>query len=180
MARIMEDYKTRIVPEMMKRFGLNNMMQVPKLKKISLNMGLGKALENNKLLDDAVRDLTAIVGQKVVVTKAKTSVANFKLREGQRIGCRVTLRRKRMYEFLDRLISLAIPRIKDFRGVSRRSFDGRGNYSIGITEQTLFPEVDVDKTDAIMGMDITFVISGDSDEQSLELLRLLGMPFREN
>ena len=179
MARLLEEYRNKIVPDMVKKFEIANKMAVPKLKKICLNMGVGKALENSRILEDALRDLTTIAGQKAVVTKAKISVSNFKLRAGNRIGCRVTLRGERMFEFLDRLINVGIPRIKDFRGLSNKSFDGRGNYSIGVTEQILFPEVDPDKIEHILGMDVTFVISGSSDEQSHELLKLFGMPFRE-
>ncbi|HYM36403.1 MAG TPA: 50S ribosomal protein L5 [Steroidobacteraceae bacterium] len=164
---------------MMKRFGYKNVNQVPRLTKISLNIGVGEAAADQKQLEAAVRDLEAIVGQKASVTKAKKSISNFKLREGQSIGCRVTLRRDRMYEFLDRLMSLAIPRIRDFRGVPDKSFDGRGNYTLGIKEQIIFPEIDVDKVSRITGMDISFVTSATTDEEAYELLKAFGMPFRK-
>ncbi|HYM20635.1 MAG TPA: 50S ribosomal protein L5 [Candidatus Kapabacteria bacterium] len=178
-ARLHGKYKNDVIPAMMKRFGYKNVNQVPRLTKISLNIGVGEAAADQKQLEAAVRDLEAIVGQKASVTKAKKSISNFKLREGQSIGCRVTLRRDRMYEFLDRLMSLAIPRIRDFRGVPDKSFDGRGNYTLGIKEQIIFPEIDVDKVSRITGMDISFVTSATTDEEAYELLKAFGMPFRK-
>ena len=164
---------------MIKKFGYKNVMQVPKLEKIVLNMGVGDARENVKVLESAVKDMTEISGQKPVITKAKKSVANFKLREGMPIGCKVTLRGERMYEFADRLINLALPRVRDFRGVSADSFDGRGNYALGIKEQIIFPEIEYDKVDKVRGMDVIFVTTAKSDEEARELLRLFGMPFRK-
>ena len=177
MARLKEKYEKEIVGKLKERFSITNPMATPRLKKIVLNMGIGKAIENKERLDAAVIDLAAIAGQKPIITKATKSIAGFKLREGMPIGVKVTLRRERMYEFLDRLVSIALPRIRDFRGISPESFDGHGNYSLGITEQSVFPEVNVDKLQFVQGMDITFVISGNSDEQSRELLREFGMPF---
>jgi len=177
MARLKEKYEQEIVAKLKERFHLTNPMAMPRLRKIVLNMGIGKALENKQRLETGVVDLTAIAGQKPVITKARQSIAGFKLREGNPIGVKVTLRRERMYEFLDRLVNIALPRIRDFRGVSPNSFDGHGNYTIGISEQSVFPEVNVDKMEFVQGMDITFVISGDSNEQSRELLREFGMPF---
>ena len=185
MVEIMEEtrlktiYKKEVIPALMKRFEYKNVHQVPKLEKIVLNMGVGDALENKKFLTAAVQDMTAICGQKPIITKAKKSVANFKIRQGMQIGCKVTLRRAMMYEFLDRLITAAIPRIRDFRGVSPKSFDGRGNFSMGITEQVIFPEIDYDKVEKIRGMDITIVTSAKTDEEALHLLTELGMPFRK-
>jgi len=167
------------VPALTREFGYKNPMQVPQVKKITLNIGLGEALQNAKAIDAAVADLTAIAGQKPVVTRAKKSVANFKLREGQAIGAMVTLRGQRMYEFLDRLISVALPRIRDFRGVSRRSFDGRGNYSVGLREQIVFPEVDYDRVDKLRGLEISIVTSARNDEEGYALLKQFGMPFRD-
>jgi len=164
---------------MIKKFGYKNVMQVPKLEKIVLNMGVGDARENVKVLESAVKDMTEISGQKPVITKAKKSVANFKLREGMPIGCKVTLRGERMYEFADRLINLALPRVRDFRGVSADSFDGRGNYALGIKEQIIFPEIEYDKVDKVRGMDVIFVTTARTDEEARELLRLFGMPFRK-
>ena len=178
MARLLAIYKERVVPELMKRFGYANRLAVPRLEKIVVNMGVGGATENRKRLDDAMRDLAVITGQKPAVRRARKSVAAFRLREGMPIGCKVTLRGRRMYEFMDRLISLAIPRIRDFRGLSPQAFDGRGNLTIGIAEQVVFPEVDIDKMEFVQGMDITFRISGGSDEASRELLTILGFPFR--
>ena len=175
--RLAETYKSGVVPTLMKRFSYSNVMQVPRLEKISINIGVGEATQDAKLVEAAVRDLEAIVGQKVVITRAKKSISNFKLREKMPIGCRVTLRRGTMYEFLDRFISIAIPRIRDFRGVSDKSFDGRGNYTIGIKEHTVFPEIDVDKIARIFGMDITFVTTAESDQEAYELLKAFGMPF---
>lgn len=176
--RLQEKYETLVVPEMMKRFGFSNCLAVPRVQKIVVNAGVGKAIENKKRMDDAVRDLSIITGQKPLITRAKTSVSGFKLRQGMPIGCKVTLRGKRMYEFMDRLISLAIPRIKDFRGLPRNSFDGQGNYTMGLEEQTVFPEINADTLEFTQGMDITFAISGGKKEHSFELLRLMGMPFR--
>jgi large subunit ribosomal protein L5 len=162
---------------MMDKFGYKNEMEIPKLDKIVINMGVGEAKENAKLLDAAVADLTAIAGQKPVITKAKNSIANFKIREGQGIGCKVTLRGERMYDFLDRLVNLALPRVRDFRGVNADSFDGRGNYALGIKEQIIFPEIEYDKVDKIRGMDIIVVTTAKTDEEARELLRFFGMPF---
>lgn len=178
MARLLEQYESRIVPSLMETFGHKNRLAAPRLQKIVVNMGVGQATENKKCLDDAVAHLTALAGQKAVTTIARRSVSSFKLREGNPIGCKVTLRGKRMYEFLDRLVSIALPRIRDFRGLSPKAFDGYGNYTLGITEQLVFPEISVDDVEFTQGMDITLVISGNSDEQSCELLQQLGMPFR--
>lgn len=178
MARLLDQYKTNVVDELMKKFGYTNRLAVPRLQKITLNMGVGKATENKKRLEDAVRDLATIAGQKPLITRARKSVSAFKLREGNEIGCKVTLRGARMYEFLDRLISIALPRIRDFRGFSLTAFDGRGNYSLGLPEQTVFSEINIDKVEFVQGMDITFTFSGGNDDASRELLRLLGFPFR--
>jgi large subunit ribosomal protein L5 len=178
MSRLQEYYKEKIVPQLREELGLENAMQIPRITKITLNMGLGEAIANKKVLESATDDLSRISGQKPVVTKARKSVANFKVREGWPIGCKVTLRRERMYEFLDRLVSVAIPRIRDFRGLSPKSFDGRGNYSLGLREQIVFPEIDYDKVDKIRGMDITVVTSARTDEEGRELLKLMNMPFR--
>jgi Ribosomal protein L5 len=167
------------MPAMTEKFGYKNVMQVPKIEKIVINMGVGEAKENAKVLESAVKDLTTIAGQKPVITKAKKSVANFKLREGMQIGCKVTLRGDKMYEFADRLINLALPRVRDFRGVSANSFDGRGNYALGIKEQIIFPEIEYDKVDKVRGMDIIFVTTANTDEEARELLRLFGMPFQK-
>ena len=177
--RLLIEYKKKIIPSMMKEFGYSNIMQVPKLQKIVLNMGVGEATQDAKFLDGAVADLTTITGQKAVITKAKKSISNFKLRAGVPIGCRVTLRRLRMYEFLDRLLNIAIPRVRDFRGVSDNGFDGRGNYTLGIREQIIFPEINYDKVMKIRGMNITFVTSADTDEEAYMLLKQFGMPFRK-
>jgi len=179
LSRFREKYETEIREAMTKKFGYKNVMEIPKLDKIVINMGVGEARENAKVLDSAVKDLTEIAGQKPVITKAKKSVANFKLREGMPIGCKVTLRGERMYEFADRLISLALPRVRDFRGVSADSFDGRGNYALGIKEQIIFPEIEYDKVDKVRGMDVIFVTTAKTDEEARELLRLFGMPFRK-
>ena len=179
MSRLKEQYTNEIMEAMMKKFGYNNIMQVPKLEKIVINMGVGEAKENKKLLDAAVADLETISGQKAIVTKARKSVANFKLREGMPIGCKVTLRGERMYEFADRLINLALPRVRDFRGVSQNSFDGRGNYALGIKEQLIFPEIEYDKVDKVRGMDVIFVTTANTDEEARELLTLFGMPFKK-
>jgi large subunit ribosomal protein L5 len=178
MVRLIEKYQKDVVPELIKKFRYKNKLSVPKMQKIVVNMGIGKAVENKKLIDDAVKHLSTITCQKPLVTKAKKAISGFKLRQGQAIGCKVTLRGKRMYEFLDRLISIVLPRIRDFRGLSPKSFDGRGNYTLGITEQAVFPEINIDTVEAVQGMDVTFVISGNSDEQSRELLKLIGMPLR--
>jgi len=176
-ARLLETYRKEIIPALMKRFSYKNVMQVPRLEKIAINIGVGQATQDPKLVEAAVRDLEAITGQKVVITRAKKSISNFKLREKMPIGCRVTLRQARMYEFLDRFISVAVPRIRDFRGLSDKSFDGRGNYTIGIKEHTVFPEIDVDKITKVIGMDVTFVTTARTDEESYELLKGFGMPF---
>jgi large subunit ribosomal protein L5 len=176
--RLRKQYDEKAVPELVKTFGYKNRMQVPRLEKIVVNMGVGEANANPKLLDAAVVEMTQIVGQKPAVRRAKKSIANFKLREGQAIGCAVTLRGNRMWEFYDRLVSVALPRIRDFRGVLQRSFDGRGNYTMGVTEQIVFPEIDYDKVEKIRGMDITIVTSARTDEEGRELLRLMNMPFR--
>ena len=177
MSRLKEMYSNEIKDAMMKKFGYKNVMQIPKLDKIVINMGVGEARENAKVLDAAVKDLETITGQKAVITRAKKSVANFKLREGMPIGCKVTLRGERMYEFADRLINLALPRVRDFRGVNGDAFDGRGNYALGIKEQIIFPEIEYDKVDKVRGMDIIFVTTAKTDEEARELLRLFGMPY---
>ncbi len=177
MSRLKETYKNEIMDGMTKKFGYKNVMQVPKLDKVVINMGVGEAKENSKVLDSAIKDLETITGQKVVTTKARKSVANFKLREGMPIGCKVTLRGERMYEFVDRLINLALPRVRDFRGVNPNAFDGRGNYALGIKEQLIFPEIEYDKVDKVRGMDIIFVTTAKTDEEARELLTLFGMPF---
>lgn len=177
MSRLKEKYLNEIKDEMQKKFEYKNVMQIPKLDKIVINMGVGEAKENAKILDTAVKDLETITGQKAVVTRAKNSVANFKLREGQPIGCKVTLRGERMYEFLDRLVNLALPRVRDFRGVNPNAFDGRGNYALGIKEQIIFPEIEYDKVDKVRGMDIIFVTTANTDEEARELLAQFDMPF---
>ena len=179
MARLKETYLNEIVDAMMKKFEYKNVMQVPKLDKIVINMGVGEAKENSKVLDTAISDLEIITGQKAVVTRAKKSVANFKLREGQPIGCKFTLRGAKMYEFADRLINLALPRVRDFRGVNPNAFDGRGNYALGIKEQLIFPEIEYDKVDKVRGMDIIFVTTANTDEEARELLAQFGMPFKK-
>ncbi|MEA1973861.1 MAG: 50S ribosomal protein L5 [Candidatus Cloacimonadota bacterium] len=179
MNRLKEKFIKETTPAMMKEFSLSNINEVPKLEKISVNIGVGKATENKGILTNAVADLTKITGQKPIITKAKRSISNFKLREGDAIGCKVTLRGTMMYEFFDRLVSIVMPRIRDFKGVPTKSFDGRGNYTLGLKEQTVFPEIDYDKVDAIRGMNITIVTSAENDEHSRELLRLLGMPFKK-
>ena len=176
-SRFKEMYKTEVVPALIKKFNYKNVMEVPKLDKIVINMGVGEAKENPKALESAVSDLTIISGQKPIITKAKKSIANFKLREGMAIGCKVTLRGEKMYDFADRLISLALPRVRDFRGVNGNSFDGRGNYALGIKEQLIFPEISYDKIDKVRGMDIIFVTTAKTDEEAKELLTLMGMPF---
>ena len=177
MSRLREVYKNEIVDGMIKKFGYKNIMEVPKLNKIVVNMGVGEAKENAKLLDAAVADMELVTGQKAVTTKAKNSIANFKLREGMPIGCKVTLRGEKMYEFADRLINLALPRVRDFRGVNPNAFDGRGNYALGIKEQLIFPEVEYDKVDKVRGMDIIFVTTANTDEEARELLTQFNMPF---
>ncbi len=176
--RLKEKYKKEIIPAMMKEFSYKNIMQAPKIQKVVLNVGLGEAIQNIKLLDAAQKELAMITGQKALVTKAKKSIATFKLRQGMPIGCKVTLRGDVMYEFLDRLISAALPRIRDFRGVSGKSFDGRGNYSLGIKEQFIFPEIDYDKVEMVHGLDVIICTSAKTDKESKALLRYLGVPFR--
>ena len=175
--RLLDFYNTEVVAELSRKFNYKNMLQVPKLEKICVNVGIGQASQDPKLIDSVVKDIESIVGQKAVVTKAKKSVSNFKLREGMKIGCKVTLRKARMYEFLDRLINVAIPRIRDFRGVNDKSFDGNGNYTLGIKEHVIFPEINIDNVARMFGMDITFVTSARSNEEALELLKAFGMPF---
>jgi large subunit ribosomal protein L5 len=177
MARLKDYYKKEIVPRLTKDFGYKNVMQVPRITKIVVNMGLGEALSNIKILDSASEEISLITGQRPVITKARKSVANFKLREGNPIGCAVTLRREKMYEFLDRLVNVALPRVRDFRGISPKGFDGRGNYTFGIKEQIIFPEISYDKIDKIKGMNITVVTTAKTDEEARSLLRYLGMPF---
>ena len=177
MSRLSEQYKNEIVDAMIKKFEYKNIMEVPKLDKVVINMGVGEAKENAKVLDSAVKDLETITGQKVVLTRAKNSVANFKIREGMPIGCKTTLRGDKMYEFLDRLVNLALPRVRDFRGVNPNAFDGRGNYALGIKEQIIFPEIEYDKVDKVRGMDIIIVTTAKTDEEARELLRLFNMPF---
>lgn len=179
MSRLKDTYQNEIVEAMTKKFGYKNKMEVPKLAKIVVNMGVGEAKENAKILDSAVKDMEAITGQKAVVTKAKNSIANFKLREGMPIGCKTTLRGEKMYEFADRLINLALPRVRDFRGVNPNSFDGRGNYALGIKEQIIFPEIEYDKVDKVRGMDVIFVTTAKTDEEARELLRQFNMPFAD-
>jgi large subunit ribosomal protein L5 len=176
--RLKEKYRQEVIPALQKEFNYSNVMQVPALHKVVVNIGMGEAIQNNKAMDNAVRDLTDITGQKPVVTRAKRSVAAFKLREGMQIGCMVTLRGERMYYFLDKLINVALPRLRDFQGISPDAFDGRGNYTLGIREQLVFPEVDYDKVDKVRGMEITIVTTARTDEEGRRLLKLLGMPFR--
>lgn len=178
MARLRDKYKEDVVPSMIKKFGYKNIMQVPKLEKVVVNMGLGEAIQNSKIIDAAVNDIMIITGQRPVVTKAKKSIAAFKLRAGMSVGAKVTLRGNRMYEFVDKLFNVALPRVRDFRGISPKSFDGRGNYSMGVKEQLIFPEIEYDKIDKVRGMDIIFVTTARTDEEARELLRLMGMPFR--
>lgn len=177
MPRLKDQYQDEVISELKKKYGYTSVMQVPRLEKIVLNMGVGDAKDNPKSLEGAINDLTVISGQKPVVTTAKKSVANFKLREGMKIGAKVTLRGARMYEFLDKLISIALPRVRDFRGISPNAFDGRGNFALGVREQLIFPEVDFDKIDKIRGMDVIIVTTAQTDEEARDLLRLLGMPF---
>lgn len=179
MARLKETYKNEIVGAMTTKFGYKNVMQVPKIEKIVINMGVGEARDNAKVLENAIGDMEMISGQKPIVTKAKKSVAAFKLREGMPIGCKVTLRGEKMYEFLDRLVNLALPRVRDFRGVSSTAFDGRGNYALGIKEQLIFPEIEYDKVDKVRGMDVIIVTTANTDEEARELLTQFGMPFQK-
>jgi len=179
MSRLKETYRNEIMDAMMKKFEYKNIMEVPKIEKIVINMGVGEAKENAKVLENAVKDMTIISGQKPVITKAKKSVANFKLREGMSIGCKVTLRGAKMYNFADKLINLSLPRVRDFRGVNPNAFDGRGNYALGIKEQLIFPEISYDQIDKVRGMDIIFVTTAKTDEEARELLRLFGMPFKK-
>jgi large subunit ribosomal protein L5 len=178
MDSLKKKYSEEIIPAMMKTFSYSNVMQVPRLEKIVINMGLGDALENAKILDTSMEELSQITGQTPVLTRARKAIANFKLREGNPIGCRVTLRRQRMYEFFNRLLNVALPRVRDFKGTSTKAFDGRGNYTLGIREQLIFPEIDYDKVEEIKGMNITIVTSAQTDEEAKELLKLLGVPFR--
>ena len=178
MARLQQVYKEKVVPKLLTEFAYKNVMQVPRVKKITLNMGVGEAVADKKSLENAVRDMTAISGQKPVVTKARKSIAGFKIREGWPIGCKVTLRGEHMWEFLDRLIAISIPRIRDFRGLNGKSFDGRGNYSMGVREQIMFPEIDYDKVDALRGLDITITTSAETDEEGKALLKAFNFPFR--
>lgn len=176
--RLKTYYKERVIPALMEQFNYKNIMEVPRLVKISVNQGVGGATQDKKIVDSALKEITTITGQKAVPTKARKSISNFKLREGMTIGARVTLRHDQMFEFLDRLVSVALPRVRDFRGINDKSFDGRGNYSMGITEQIIFPEIDIDKVDRISGMDITFVTTAKTDAEALALLKELGMPFK--
>lgn len=179
MSRLKETYRNEIMDAMMKKFEYKNIMEVPKIEKIVINMGVGEAKDNAKVLENAVKDMTIISGQKPIITKAKKSVANFKLREGMAIGCKVTLRGAKMYNFADKLINLSLPRVRDFRGVNPNAFDGRGNYALGIKEQLIFPEISYDQIDKVRGMDIIFVTTAKTDEEARELLRLFGMPFKK-
>ena len=178
MAKLKDLYQENVMPALMKRFGYQNRMEVPRLEKIVINMGLGEAIQNIKILDSAVQELSQITGQKPIITKAKKSIAQFKLRTGMPIGCMVTLRKEKMYEFFSRLVNVALPRVRDFKGVSGKSFDGRGNYTLGIREQLIFPEIHYDKIDKVKGMNIIIVTTAKTDEEGKELLKLLGMPFR--
>ncbi|HBV66919.1 MAG TPA: 50S ribosomal protein L5 [Clostridiales bacterium] len=177
MARLKTTYKEQVVPALMEKFQYESIMQAPKIEKIVINMGVGEAKENQKFLDNAVEEMTIIAGQKPVVTKARKSISNFKLREGMAVGCKVTLRGAHMYEFFDKLVNIALPRVRDFRGVSKTAFDGRGNYALGIKEQLIFPEINYDKIDKIRGMDIIITTTANTDEEARELLKLMGMPF---
>jgi large subunit ribosomal protein L5 len=177
--RLKEKYNKQVVPALMEQFGYKTIMQVPKITKICINQGVGAATQDKKLIEVAANELSTIAGQKAVATKARTSVSNFKLREGMPIGVRVTLRNERMFEFLDRLMTVALPRVRDFKGINDRSFDGRGNYTMGITEQIIFPEIDIDKINKIQGMDITFVTTAKTDAEALALLKEMGMPFKK-
>lgn len=177
--RLKARYNAEIVPALVEKFGYSTVMQAPRLEKIVINMGVGEATSNEKTLEDAVRDLTILAGQKPVVTRAKKSIATFKVREGQAIGCKVTLRGTRMYEFLDKLVSISLPRVRDFRGVSKNAFDGHGNYTLGVKEQLIFPEIDYDKVSKIRGMDVVIVTTANTDEEAYALLELIGMPFKK-
>ena len=177
--RLQEKYQKEVIPAMIEKFGFKNIMEVPKLEKIVINMGVGEAKDNQKILEAAVNDLSIIAGQKPILTRAKKSVANFKIRENMALGCKVTLRKAKMYEFADKLMAIALPRVRDFRGVSSKAFDGRGNYSLGVKEQLIFPEIEYDKIDKVRGMDIIFVTTANTDEEARELLRFLGMPFAQ-
>lgn len=179
MNRLYESYKNEIIPVLVEKFNYPSIMEAPKVEKIVINMGVGDAVQNSKVLDDAVNELTLIAGQKPVITRAKRSIAGFKIREGMAIGTKVTLRGERMYDFLDKLVTIALPRVRDFRGVSSKAFDGRGNYTLGIKEQLIFPEIEYDKIDKIRGMDVIFVTTAKTDEEAKELLKLLGMPFAQ-
>mgnify|MGYP003573164834 CR=1 FL=1 len=179
MSRLQTFYKDTVVPQLMEQLAFSNIMQVPKITKITLNMGVGEAVGDKKVMDRAVGDMTAIAGQKPIVTNARKSVASFKIRDGWPVGCKVTLRQERMYEFLDRLVNVAIPRIRDFRGLNRKSFDGRGNYSMGVKEQIMFPEIDYDQIDVIRGMDITITTTAKNDKEALALLQAFNFPFKE-
>lgn len=179
MARLKEKYINEIAPALQQKFGYKNVMQIPRLEKVVINMGVGEAITNSKAIDSAVGDLTKIAGQKPIVTKAKKSIAAFKLREGMPIGTKVTLHGDRMYEFVDRLLNVALPRVRDFRGISGKAFDGRGNYTVGIKEQLIFPEIEYDKIDKLRGMDVVFVTTAKSDEEAREMLKMFGMPFRD-
>lgn len=179
MTSLEQMYKEKVAPELTKEFGYKSSMQIPRLRSVHLNIGLGEASQNHKLIEEAVSDLTRIAGQKAVITKAKKSIASFKLREGQPVGCRVTLRGERMWDFIDKLVNFSLPRVRDFRGVQDKGFDGRGNFTMGIREHTIFPEIDIEKVDRVKGMNITFVTSASSDKESKQLLSLLGMPFRK-
>ena len=179
MSRLKEQYNNEIVAAMIKKFGYKNIMEVPKLDKVVINMGVGEAKDNAKVLETAVKDMETIAGQKAVLTRAKNSVANFKIREGMAIGCKVTLRGEKMYEFVDRLVNLALPRVRDFRGVNPNAFDGRGNYALGIKEQLIFPEIEYDKVDKVRGMDVIMVTTAETDEEARELLTQFGMPFKK-
>lgn len=177
--RLQERYEKEVIPALMEKFGYKNIMEVPKLDKVVVNMGVGEAKDNAKVLESAMADMQLITGQKPILTRAKKSIANFKIRENMPIGCKVTLRKNKMYEFADKLMNVALPRVRDFRGISDKSFDGRGNYSLGIKEQLIFPEVEYDKIDKVRGMDIIFVTTAKTDEEARELLRFLGMPFAQ-
>lgn len=179
MARLKEKYNAEVKPALMEKFGYKNIMEAPKLEKVVVNMGVGEATQNPKALDGAVQDLATITGQKPIITRAKKSIAAFKLRENTAIGCKVTLRGERMYEFVDKLFNVALPRVRDFRGISPKGFDGRGNFTMGLKEQLIFPEIDYDKIDKLRGMDISFVTTAKNDEEARELLRLMGLPFAE-
>lgn len=179
MARLKEYYLNEVAPALMKKFGYSNVMQIPKIEKIVINMGVGQAIQDAKALDGAVQDMTAITGQKPVITRAKKSIAGFKLRAGMAIGCKVTLRGEKMYEFFDKLVNISLPRVRDFSGVSPNGFDGRGNYNLGLKEQLIFPEINYDKIDRVRGMDICVVTSAKTDEEARELLTMMGMPFKK-